>query len=367
MRKDVILGMSIGGVMLAVVIVYLTVSTGGKSNKHQAQVDSGQIDGAGGAGDIGGQGGARELAETPIAPSGKGADTAKPVREKERAVATVTPPVTPKPADKPAVEPEKVATAADDAKPLVLTPTETEKTDKDWGEKLWGQQNTPLIGVSHTPDPNDRVAAAVERATGGRSMFNGTDSQGTAVVPSNGTAIVVPAAEDARSAISPTTKPSSGAAAPFDAGKRARQHTVQKGETFSTIALAAYGNASYYPFILRANQGLDPAKLKPGMVIVLPDASEVKPSEKEAVAGTGTRALPAGAKLEATIDAKSEYRVASGDNLHKIAQKLYGKTDMVQKIYELNKTAIGSDPAKLKLGMVLKLPEAPSQASAGTH
>jgi nucleoid-associated protein YgaU len=59
------------------------------------------------------------------------------------------------------------------------------------------------------------------------------------------------------------------------------------------------------------------------------------------------------------VDPRSEYRVQSGDSLHKIAVKLYGKIDMVDKIYELNKAAIGPNKAKLKLGMVLKLPEAP--------
>ena len=36
--------------------------------------------------------------------------------------------------------------------------------------------------------------------------------------------------------------------------------------------------------------------------------------------------------------------------------KLYGNIRMVDKLYELNKNAIGADPAKLKLGMILKLP-----------
>ena len=50
----------------------------------------------------------------------------------------------------------------------------------------------------------------------------------------------------------------------------------------------------------------------------------------------------------------------SGDSLHKISMKLYGKIDMVQKIYDLNKSAIGDNPAKLKLGQVLKLPQPPT-------
>ena len=40
--------------------------------------------------------------------------------------------------------------------------------------------------------------------------------------------------------------------------------------------------------------------------------------------------------------------------------KLYGNAEMVDKIYALNKTLIGDNPAKLKLWTVLKLPSEPS-------
>ena len=68
MRKDVILGMSIGGVMLAIVIVYLTVSPSGKSNKNLVQVDNGGVvEGAGGVGDAQDSSGVPEAAP-PAAP-----------------------------------------------------------------------------------------------------------------------------------------------------------------------------------------------------------------------------------------------------------------------------------------------------------
>ena len=140
---------------------------------------------------------------------------------------------------------------------------------------------------------------------------------------------------------------------------------MQQGETFSTIAAALYGSPNFYPYLVRANPNVNPSKLRPGMEINYPDPSEVKPSEKPAVADSASSTaaapiVPAAHHEPAAVDARTEYRVQSGDSLHKIAIKLYGKVEMVDKIYELNKTAIGSDPAKLKLGMVLKLPEPPT-------
>jgi nucleoid-associated protein YgaU len=144
-------------------------------------------------------------------------------------------------------------------------------------------------------------------------------------------------------------------------------HKVQQGETFSTIAAALYGSPNFYPYLVRANPTINPSKLRPGMEINYPDPAEVMPSEKPATAtsdagssGASPPIIAAHHTEPAAIDGRSEYRVQSGDSLHKIAIKLYGKVEMVDKIYELNKTSIGSDPAKLKLGMVLKLPEPPT-------
>ena len=108
---------------------------------------------------------------------------------------------------------------------------------------------------------------------------------------------------------------------------------------------------------MQANPNVNPTRLKLGMEINLPDLASVKAADKSAE--KSTTAVSSSAKTEATLDPKTEYRVVSGDSLHKISVKVYGKISMVDKIYELNKTAIGDNPAKLKLGMILKLPPAP--------
>jgi len=50
------------------------------------------------------------------------------------------------------------------------------------------------------------------------------------------------------------------------------------------------------------------------------------------------------------------YTVKAGDTLSKIALNIYGDSTKWKAIYEANKKVIGSDPNKLKVGTVLKLP-----------
>jgi nucleoid-associated protein YgaU len=139
-------------------------------------------------------------------------------------------------------------------------------------------------------------------------------------------------------------------------------HVVRSGETFSSIAQAAYGSAAYYPHVLRANPNLNPSALRPGMVIHLPPAEEVKASAAAEKAAEKSAEGPAGAKLveEVKIDTAKQYRVVAGDSLYKIGQKLYGTGLMGDKIYEANRQTIGPDSRKLKLGMILVLPEPPA-------
>jgi nucleoid-associated protein YgaU len=151
-----------------------------------------------------------------------------------------------------------------------------------------------------------------------------------------------------------------GASAPIsttNADARQREHVIRPGETLTAISQMAYGNPNLYPAILRANPNLDPKRMRPGTTIILPALSEIRPD-----------AQPAGATIggsdSAALDSKSEYRTQSNDSLYRISMKLYGTPAMVDKLYELNKSTIGSDPAKLKLGMVLKLPEPPTQSAA---
>lgn len=138
-----------------------------------------------------------------------------------------------------------------------------------------------------------------------------------------------------------------------------RTHKVQFGETLSSIASEHYGNAGYYTRIAAANPGINPNRLRPGTVLTIPDLKAAAPA-----AATSSFSIEvAGADHPAS---GNTYTVRSGDSLQKIASRLYGSTDKWQKIYDLNRAAIGSDPHRLKAGTILKLPDAPASATATT-
>jgi nucleoid-associated protein YgaU len=356
MRKEVKLGFAIGGVVLAVVIVWI-LSVGGSSKPKE----------------IAGAGGKATDAAKAITPSSDSLNNSKPV------VA----------ADAPAPA-EPVATndaPRTGAQPTTAPSSETASADKpksggdlDWGKLLNGDQQIPLIAQTPAPAPSNAASVSGDQAKTAELTTPPTNApdarpsaapQFAAGIPDSSTPNPVPTATAIETVatnpplnidpapVSPTTRP---------AVASARTHVVQKGENLSTIAAAAYGSANYYPHILRANPNLDPKKLKVGMTINLPDITDVKPHDvpggSEANQSTAT---PAAGRTPAAVDSTKEYKVQANDSLYKISIKLYGKSDMANKIYELNKEKIGPDSAKVKVGMVLKLPSAPTVTTTTAH
>ena len=147
--------------------------------------------------------------------------------------------------------------------------------------------------------------------------------------------------------VAPAANSSAADAPASQSGTTARTHTVQRGETLSSIAKAVYGEARQYKAILAANPGLDATKMRPGTVLQLPPVSKVKQSAKSADAAS------------AVSDSKN-YVVQQGDSLYKITRKLYGTGERQDELYQMNKQVIGPDSTRLKPGMVLKLPAAPT-------
>jgi nucleoid-associated protein YgaU len=134
-----------------------------------------------------------------------------------------------------------------------------------------------------------------------------------------------------------------------------RTHRVAAGETPSSIAAAVYGNSKYYKRILAANPGIDAHRLKIGQILVIPEMSD---AEKNSSAGSGAT------DAASSVDPAAAYKVGPGDTLQRISRKLYGSIGMAEKLYQLNKGLIGTDENVLKVGWVLKLPIAPTVASA---
>jgi nucleoid-associated protein YgaU len=152
-----------------------------------------------------------------------------------------------------------------------------------------------------------------------------------------------------------------------DAVATVRQYTIQTNDTYSTIAASLYGSANYYPHIQRANPNLDPRRLRPGMVINVPDRSQVIPPAGSSQ--TDDPAAPSASSGRRTdestpIDPARQYKVQPGDSLYQISVKLYGTGRHVDAIYQKNAQVIGPDKSRLKLETVLELPQSPTVAQA---
>lgn len=127
---------------------------------------------------------------------------------------------------------------------------------------------------------------------------------------------------------------------------------VAAGDTLASISTKVYNSPRYASRIAAANPKVNPRHLKAGATLNLPVVHVATPTA--VTPETGLR--DGGTSVTPTLTGKT-YKVVSGDSLRKIAQKTLGSQGQWEKIYELNKKAIGSDPAKLKVGMVLQLPE----------
>ncbi len=118
-------------------------------------------------------------------------------------------------------------------------------------------------------------------------------------------------------------------------------YTVKKDDSLWTIAEDWFGDASRWNLIAKANPLIDPDRLKLGQVIRLPAKDSVRRPAKR----SPTRPADPNA-----------YTVKSGDSLSRIARIHYGDESKWSVIYEANRAAIGPDPARLKLGIRLRIP-----------
>lgn len=126
------------------------------------------------------------------------------------------------------------------------------------------------------------------------------------------------------------------------------QYTIQSGDTLSSIALTLYGSDRYWVEIAQANPSIDPLKLKPDMVLKLPQAQDLRePRNKRSAYNRST---------------KSQYTVRAGDNLSTIAHEFYNNSGLWKRIYNANKSKIGSNPDTLQAGVTLDIPPVNSKS-----
>ena len=312
MRKDVRLGFAVGGVLLAVIIVAILVVHRNHSHEKTVAFDTG---------------GKEVVAPAP--------NTTTPNTDKTGGDSSPVGPAAPAQGG-PAREP------GDDVPAGRTTADAGDKADKGsdrWDALFASTSEDPIRAQLTNNSPRVKshksAPAMVDRTTDDAAANSPMDSAPAKPRSVNETATATPVSVD-----SPRT------------------HKIQSGETFVSISKAVYGDGRYFKAIADANPNVSPEKLRPGMVIQLPSASQVKQSSKPAKSPSADK-TPAGPALSA--DGKT-YTVQKNDNLYKIAKQLYGKGEKEGDLYTANKDVIGPDSTRLKIGMVLRLPEPPTSS-----
>lgn len=127
-------------------------------------------------------------------------------------------------------------------------------------------------------------------------------------------------------------------------------YTVVAGDTFTSIADDKYGSDAYTKPLIAANPQIkDPNLLVIGMKIKLPPRESL--SLESTVASTS-------GSVQKAIESKTgrTYTVQPGDTLYGIARETLSSGERWREIFDLNKSAIGDNPAVLKVGQVLAIP-----------
>ena len=327
MRKDMRLGFGVGGVLLAVIIVAILVihrnqgktvafEKNGAATSETSTIDANNVQ--------------------PGLPTTGGADDSTNLKPADPL------PSAPKAADpKTQLEPRPASVADDSVK--------TDATQ--WDRLFASSSDSPKSQLRHPSSSQPRVS----------------DAQ-----PSESSAAVADVApkHDADNAIAasdkvPASKKGTHSSASDSTGSR--EHVVKSGESFYTIAKAAYGDTKHTKDLMSANPSIDASKLRPGMTVKIPALSSIaKPaSDTKTAKPSRSSAISLSARETTTTvsDNKTTYTVKSGDSLYKIGRDLYGNGTKGDDIYVLNRDVIGNDSTKLKVGQVLKLPSDPTASA----
>jgi len=123
------------------------------------------------------------------------------------------------------------------------------------------------------------------------------------------------------------------------------EHVVQQGETVVAIAESWFGEPGHWDLVLRANPGVDPTRMAIGQRLRLPPRNwrPESPDPAPAPGGGGTI-----------------HEVRPTETLSVIARTHYGRAELWRVIYDANREIIGADPGRLKVGMRLRIPPAPT-------
>jgi nucleoid-associated protein YgaU len=209
------------------------------------------------------------------------------------------------------------------------TPATTQRPAESGPFAIIGADGTVRpVTVAH--DPNASMIRDLSNS-GTRAVVTPDAGKGDVVVPNSGPPIDDPVLAGAK----PEVKPNTPAVATTMVPPKTEPYTIKDGDTMSSIAAAWFGDGRKWDLIAKANPLVDPKKMQVGQKLNLPP----KTSERE----------------KPSPNAR-EYIVRPGDTLVDIARAIYGDGAKWKSIYDANKSAIGSDPDHVTVGMKLTIP-----------
>ncbi len=172
------------------------------------------------------------------------------------------------------------------------------------------------------------------------------DDAGIGPAPAPGPAVLPPREEVWVVRAPSLAEPVAPAAATTALGYR--DYFVLDGDSLWLIADAQLGDPLRWRQIAEANPGVNPDRLLPGTSLRIP------------MSGNGTLNLNHGAAVvpppAAAPSGSTLHAIRPGDTLSEIARTYYGDPARWRPIYNANRTAIGRDPDRLRVGLRLVIP-----------
>lgn len=136
-------------------------------------------------------------------------------------------------------------------------------------------------------------------------------------------------------------------------------HDVRGGESLFAICQKYYGDTALVQELARFNKMDDPAHLRAGRRLLIPNAQTLGGKSKAQPAKQRSPANPSALRNTAVASSKAKpaaktYTVKSGDSLSGIAQRFLGDREKWRDLARINRRVI-DDPDNIKTGTVLKL------------
>lgn len=135
------------------------------------------------------------------------------------------------------------------------------------------------------------------------------------------------------------------------------EHTIQSGDTYSSLAVQYLGHARHANRIAEANPTLEARRLRVGAVVKIPASDEQPVADAGAsAAATASPAPAARAPQAAPIPTERSYEVKPGEGWYTLAERFLGNGTRWTELYELNKGRVPTNFNILPAGTTIELP-----------